>query len=840
MPGSRRVPIILAICLLAAVPPSAASDTFAVTGAEIHTGTGEVVQGGTILVRDGKIAAVGRSVDVPAGAEVVDASGRVIIPGLIDNHIHIGADLENLNEFPNAFEPEIRMLDALVEGHESWTRALRAGMTTVATGTGSGEIMSGDWVVIKTFGPSLETRILREHGGIKFALDEADGVPTPKTDPAVFAATRAKLIKTSEYLAAWRRWEEGGREGAPPPRDLGLEALGRALTGDEEIRAHLHTPNQIRGAISLAEEFGVELQLHHVTDGYLVIDEIEAHHMPVVGLPLFTKFAFSERILEGPARFAEAGVTFAFHTDDPAGSAKWFRHTAGLAMRYGMDETAALEGLTSTAAKLVHLADRLGSIEAGKDADFVVLDGPWYEMRTRTEQVYVDGVLAYDRRRDEEPPPEAEPAGEVSWTDPLDPAKWSALPERTFSTPAIAIRGATIHTMVDAPIADGVVVMENGRITAVGPAQGVAIPRGARVIEAGGKHVMPGVVDAATHYGIASADLSEVASPFNADRRVVFAYAPEMEGGEPKTGGIRASELLAGGVTTQYVRVGGQTVIDGQGMIVKTAGRDLESVTLREPAGMSINVTTRPTRTFKQKQQAPATLPGLIAMLRDTLVKAGEYSARAAAASDESPAPRDLGMEALAAMLDGRMPARIEATAPSHIRSALAVAEEFDLPLIIEGGTGASAMRYELAGRGVPVILGPTSAPFPTGGEIASPEDYPIIDERTAALLAEAGVPFAIASYSEALGDLTEPLGGKFLLVEAAVAAGYGLSDDEALRAITLYPARILGIADRVGSLEPGKDADLVILPGPPLDTMSRVEQVFVDGTPVYELESEN
>jgi imidazolonepropionase-like amidohydrolase len=223
-------------------------------------------------------------------------------------------------------------------------------------------------------------------------------------------------------------------------------------------------------------------------------------------------------------------------------------------------------------------------------------------------------------------------------------------------------------------------------------------------------------------------------------------------------------------------------------------------------------------------------------MLRDTLVKAGEYSARASAASDDSPAPRDLGMEALAAMLDGRMPARVEATAPSHIRSALAVAEEFDLPLIIEGGTGASAMRYELARRGVPVILGPTSAPFPTGGEIASPEDYPIIDERTAALLADAGVPFAIASYSEALGDLTEPLGGKFLLVEAALATGYGLSDGEALRAVTLYPAQILGIDHRVGSLEPGKDADLVILPGPPLDTMSRVEHVFVDGTLVYEL----
>jgi len=835
MPKGRLVLISLAIVLVTALSQSAATDTFAIKGAEIHTGTGAVIENGTIVVRDGKIAAVGADVRVPQGAEVVDASGKVIIPGLIDNHIHIGADLEQLNEFPNAFQPEIRMMDALVEDHESWTRALQAGLTTVATGTGSGEIMSGEWVVIKTFGPSLEERLLREWGGLKFALDDAFAGPT--TDPAVIAGTRAQLIKAKEYLAAWRRWEESGKEGPPPARDLGLEALGRALTGDEEIRAHIHTPNQIRGAISLVDEFGVELQLHHATDGYMVVDEIAAHDMAVVGLPLFTRVAFTEALLEGPARYAEAGVRFAFHSDDPAGNAKWLRHTAGLAMRYGMNEKAAMRGLTSTAAELVHLADRLGSLEAGKDADFVVLDGPWYEMRTRTEQVYVDGVLAYDRGRDEEPVPEADRLREPSWTNPLDPDDWAALPDRPFDTPAIAIRGATIHTMTGAQIENGSLVMEDGRITAVGPASRVRIPRGARVIEAEGKHVMPGIIDAATHYGIVADDLSEVVVPVNAERRAVFGYAPETEEGASPTGAIRAPEILAGGVTTQYVRVGGQTVIDGQGVVVKTAGSDLGRMTLREPAGMSINVTTRPTRTFKAKEQAPATLPGLIAILRDTLIKAGEYTARVETATGDAPVPRDLGMEGLAMVLDGRMPARIEATAPIHIRSALNIGQEFDLPVIIEGGTGALAMRNELAQKNVPVILGLTSSPYPTiASKAEAPEDYPVLDERNAALLADAGVLFAIASYSEGWGHLSDPLGGKFLLIEAAIATGYGLSDEDALKAITLYPARILGIDDRVGSLEPGKDADVVILPGPPLDTMSRVEKVFVDGELVYEL----
>ncbi len=814
-----------------------AQEITAFTGAKIHTANGEVFESGTLLIEAGKIVGVGSAINIPTGAKQVDVTGKVIIPGMIDNHIHVGTDLKNLNEFPTAFQPQNRVIDALSPDHKSWERALRAGITTVATGTGSGEVMSGEWAIVKTFGPTLEARILREQGGLKFALDSASAPTGPKTDPAVFSEARGLLIQAREYMQKQEAWEKAGQKGDAPPRDLKLETLSRALRGDEEIRAHLHTPNQIRGAIGLAREFGLDLQLHHATFAYKVIEDIAAAGLPVVGVPLFTKFGFSDEVLEAPGNMARAGIKFVFHTDDPASSAKWFRHTGGLAIRYGMDETDALKGLTSNAAILAHVEDRVGSLEVGKDADFLVLDGPWYEMATLTEQVYVDGVLAYDQMRDQSEVPEGPDLEGKGWTNPLDPKKWAALPANKISSSTIAIVGATIHTLSNpdknTSIVDGAIVMRNGRIQNVGPRDRVKIPSNATIIEANGKHIIPGIIDAATHYGITGNNLSETFAPINPQRQAIHAFAPRMLSSVEDTGPFRASQLLSGGVTTQYIRLGGATIIDGQGMIVKTASDDVTDAILREPAGMSINMSSRPTRTFREKQQSPATLSALVSLLRESLVKAGEYADKPK--SGKAKPPRNLGMEALAHVLEGKMPARIEATAPSHLRSALRVAEEFDLPLIIEGGTAALVMRNELAAKKVPVILGLTSAPYPTGGEVPDPDDFPIIDERNAAMLVKAGVPIAIASYSQDFGSLAGPITGKHLLLEAAIAMGYGLPEQEALKAITLSPAQILGIDDRVGSLVKGKDADLVILDGPPFATRSRPEQVYVNGNLVYE-----
>jgi imidazolonepropionase-like amidohydrolase len=192
-------------------------------------------------------------------------------------------------------------------------------------------------------------------------------------------------------------------------------------------------------------------------------------------------------------------------------------------------------------------------------------------------------------------------------------------------------------------------------------------------------------------------------------------------------------------------------------------------------------------------------------------------------------------MDALVRVLHRELPARVQANTVTDIRGAMHLAEEFGFQLVINGGAQAYQMKEELAAKKIPVVLGPISHPFISGDEIPDLKEYPAPNERNAAWLRQAGVPIAIASYSHGLGGLAQPITGKWLLIDASLAEGYGLSEDDILRAVTIGPAQILGVADRLGSLEAGKDADVIVLDGPPLRMKSWVEKVYVSGELVYE-----
>jgi imidazolonepropionase-like amidohydrolase len=209
------------------------------------------------------------------------------------------------------------------------------------------------------------------------------------------------FIRAREYAEARNRWETGDKKGAPPPRDLGLETVARVLAREEYVRAHVHTAADILAILSLKDEFGFDLALHHATEAYKVADEIARRGVAVVGMPLFVRIGMKEEVMRSPYTLWKAGVLYAFHTDDPVVSSKWLRYCAAMAIRYGLPEIEALKGATINAAKIARVADRVGSIEVGKDADLVVLDGPWYEPKTRVDRVYVDGVLAYDRSKED-------------------------------------------------------------------------------------------------------------------------------------------------------------------------------------------------------------------------------------------------------------------------------------------------------------------------------------------------------------------------------------------------------------------------------------------------------
>ena len=407
-------------------------------------------------------------------------------------------------------------------------------------------------------------------------------------------------------------------------------------------------------------------------------------------------------------------------------------------------------------------------------------------------------------------------------------------------TGVIAIRGGTVLTIAGPVIRGGTVLIRGGKIAAVGV--NVPIPNDATVVDASGKYVMPGLIDAMSYFGIDAQDLAESSEPITPELRIIDAYDPTGQGFASGAGPLRANELLIGGVTAQYVGPGDATIVSGQGAIVKTAGRSLADLVVKEPAGMDLSVGAGPTKTFRAKNRTPNTHPAVMSLLRQSLIKAQEYdrawqayrgsdSARGRTAAPK----REPGMDALVKMLHRQMPARIQANTVTDIRGAMRLADEFGFDLIINGGAQAYQMKDELAAKKIPVVLGPISHPFISGEEIPDLKEYPAPDERNAGWLRQAGVPIAIASYSHGLGGLAQPITAKWLLIDAALAEGYGLSEDDILRALTLSPAQILGVADRLGSLEVGKDADVIVLDGPPLKMKTWVERVYVSGELVYD-----
>ncbi len=379
----------------------------------------------------------------------------------------------------------------------------------------------------------------------------------------------------------------------------------------------------------------------------------------------------------------------------------------------------------------------------------------------------------------------------------------------------LAIRGGTVLTMAGAPLVGGTVVVRNGKIDAVGIDP--VVPAGAEVLDASGRFVLPGLIDAMTSYGIRPADLNDVSNPSTPEHRVrhVFAFA-------------EARGLLEGGVTTIYIAPGNRQVIGGQGAVVKTCGDRAGGPYLLEPAGLDMTLGDPVKSQFGQANRTPSTRMAIAASIRRTFQGGRDHAEKLSSGNGTAAgAPPDPAMDAVAKALRRELPVRVEADRPDDIRTALRIAREFGLRIVIDGGGGASDVAETLAAAGVPVVLGPVSHARRTGGAVPVSSAR---SEETASLLEKAGVKFALASFGGGQRQSGDAAGGRWLLLEAALATAFGLSEEAALKAVTISAAEILGVADRVGSLETGKHADILILDRPPLDLKSRVVQVIIDG----------
>ncbi|PSQ78399.1 MAG: amidohydrolase [Bacteroidetes bacterium QH_8_67_23] len=377
----------------------------------------------------------------------------------------------------------------------------------------------------------------------------------------------------------------------------------------------------------------------------------------------------------------------------------------------------------------------------------------------------------------------------------------------------LAVRADTLFPMTgDGPIADGVVLVEDGRIEAVGPASQIDVPSGYRTIEAA--FATPGLVDARATVGMtgltnvaAVSDQLDRTTSIQPELRAFDAYNPR----EPL---VEFVQRL--GVTTVHTGHGPGALMSGQTMVVKTEGR-LEEAIVDSVAMVAMTLGPQVSGNY----DTPDTRAKGVALLREAFLKARRYREQRASADDENRPARDLRMEMLSKVLAGEVPALITAQRTSEIQSALRLAEEFGFELVLSGAAESYRLAGRLAAADVPVILHPTMAR--TGGEAENAAF------TTAHKLKEAGVPVAIQSGYEAYVPKT-----RVVLYEAAVAAGPGgLTRREALRTVTIDAARILGVAGRVGSLEEGKDADLALFDGDPLEYTTRTCGVLVGGAVV-------
>ena len=377
----------------------------------------------------------------------------------------------------------------------------------------------------------------------------------------------------------------------------------------------------------------------------------------------------------------------------------------------------------------------------------------------------------------------------------------------------IAVRGEIVHTMAGPPIADGIVVVRDGKITAIGRAAEVTLPDGIRILDA--KIVTPGLVDAHSTVGLSGIfnydhdqDQLESSEAIQPELRALDAYNAREE---------LVEWIRSFGVTTVHTGHGPGELISGQTLIVKTSGNTVEEAALVPQRAVAATLTTA---AQKEGSGSPGTRGKMLAMLRAEFIGATEYLAKlqAAKADSEKDAPeRNLRMETLGKVLEGKLPLMVTAHRAQDIASALRLAEEFHFTLWLDGGGEAYLLVDEIKAAGVPVLVHPTMA-----RPIGELENFSF---ENAGILAKAGIPIALQSSYEAYVPKT-----RVLLFEAGLAAAHGLPWESAMAAITIDAARVLGVADRVGSLEVGKDGDLALYDGDPLEYITHCTGVIIEG----------
>jgi imidazolonepropionase-like amidohydrolase len=864
-PLFRRLPaaalLVLAIAGIgAAASASSGGAPLLIRGGTVVTVTRGVLAPGDVLVRGGKIAAVAARIDPPPGAEILEANGRWVLPGIVDMHSHMGvypwpgveANSDG-NEMTDPITPWMRAADAIWAEDPEFALARAGGVTTAQVIPGSGNLIGGEGVTLK-LRPAADVADMVFKGapsGVKMALGEnpkrvyGGRDKMPATRMGNMALFRDAFTRARNYQAKWAAWRarDDADRGAPPDTDLKLEALVNVLEGRARVHVHSYRKDEILTFLDIADAFGFKVtSLQHGLEAYKIADDLARRDIAVATFAHW--WGYKVEAIDGlphnAALLARRGVKASIHSDSGSLIQRLYTEAA-VAARYGLSEEDALAAITLNAAAGLGVADRIGSIEPGKDADFAIFTRHPLDVYTLVETTILDGRIVHQRPSIPTPaalPPMPAPRRGPSAPPPADLAP-AAAPENPRGLYAVV--GGRVFTMAGAPIDDGTVIVENGRIREIGPR--LPAPAGATVIDARGALVFPGFIEGHSHLGLAEIDAvdvmrdeDEATDPVLPQLRVLDAYYTESEM-------IPVARLH--GLTAALAAPGEGNVIGGIASVVRLAGDSPRAVAIKEDAALVINLGEAPKARYGARNQMPSTRMGTAALVRDAFTKARDYRARwagyrlkaAEAGTGAAPArgaaakphrgketgapeppDRDLKMEALVPALDGTMPVFVRAHRADDILTALRLADEFGLRLILSHGTEAWKVAATLAARNIPVVVGPIST---------QPEAIETLGAtyENAARLHRAGVRIAIQ-----VGEVTN---ARMLPYEAGLAVAHGLPWEEAIRALTINTAEILGVADRIGSLRPGRDADLIVTEGDPLQPLARLRHLMIAGRPV-------
>ncbi len=379
----------------------------ALTGGKILTMCSKSLEYGTVMVRNGEIWEIGKNIDIPNGCRIIDVTGKIITPGLIDAHTHLCIESEGMgwagsdvNERSEPVTPGIHALDAINPADLGLLEAYQGGITTVMVAPGSANPIGGQCVLLKTAPkPTVEEMLLKRYAGLKIAFGEnpkhvygADQKKMPVSRMAIAALIREAFWKARHYLASQREkdWKY----------DIGMEAIAKVLRREMPLRAHAHRADDIVTAVRIAQEFDVDIIIEHGTEAYLVAELLSAEKIPVVlgpSLSTRSKVELKDKTMESPVLLYRQGVSFAMMSDHPVTPSCFLPVYAGLATRYGLPAQQALKMITCDAAQILGIDDRIGSLAPGMDADLVVWSEDPLSVSAYPVIVMVDGQIEFIR-----------------------------------------------------------------------------------------------------------------------------------------------------------------------------------------------------------------------------------------------------------------------------------------------------------------------------------------------------------------------------------------------------------------------------------------------------------